>query len=156
MSITAKTQRPASGTLTTKRKSIVFCTKIATPQLAATRAPPGKNIAQKDTTVCKDHIFYLVRKTSCDISILWETMRRSKRQSLRRSLRRSPRYPHRQSMKITQVGDCLMLQYVFNCMCAPFQHQMPWDPWRQVASKCTCAGANLMESQKGSIASRAA
>ena len=80
----------------------------------------------------------------------------SKWQSLRRSLRRSPRYPHRQSMKITQVGDCLMLQYVFNCMCAPFQHQMPWDPWRQVASKCTCAGANVLESQKGSIASRVA
>ena len=112
--------------------------------------------AQKDTMVCKDLIFYLVKKTSCHMPIFWQMTRRSKRQLMRWSLRRSPRYPHRQSMKITQVGDCLMLQYVFNCMSAPFQHQMSRNPWRQVASKCTFAGAKLLESQKGSIVSRIA
>ena len=30
-------------------------------------------IAQKGTMVCKDLIYYLVKQTSCDVPILWET-----------------------------------------------------------------------------------
>ena len=49
-----------------------------------------------------------------------------------------------------------MLLYVFNFMCAPFQHQRPREAWHQVASKCTCAlmTANLLERQWRSIVSR--
>ena len=52
----------ASGTLTTKRMITVFCTKIATPQLAVTHVPLVQRIASKDTMVCKDHIFCLPKK----------------------------------------------------------------------------------------------
>ena len=55
-SICAKTQCPASGTLMTRKQTNALCLRIATPQLAVTHAPLGKNIAPMDTMVCKDPV----------------------------------------------------------------------------------------------------
>ena len=61
-SISAKTQWTASGILMKKRMTTVCYSRIATPWLAATHAPLGKNIAPTDTMVCKDPIFCLVKE----------------------------------------------------------------------------------------------
>ena len=61
-STSAMTQRTASITLMTRKVTTVCYSRIAKRQLAATPAPPEKNIAPTDTMVCKDHIFCLPKK----------------------------------------------------------------------------------------------
>ena len=83
--------------------------------------------------VCKDQIFCLAKKTSCVSPILQETTTKSQRQSQRQSLRWSPRHAQRKYMMMI-VSDCLMLQYIFKCICTPFHHQ-----FNQFASRNTNA-----------------
>ena len=127
----------------TRKMTTAFSTRTATPQVVATLVLLDQKIATKDTVVCKDRILGLFWNTSCVSPILQEMTRKSQRRSQRQSQRQSRRRSQTQASERMEVGDCLVFQYVYNWMFAPFQHQ--------VANSTTCVITNTLHSKRSKV-----